>query len=172
MTLSMIFIIPDFMSRAGYYVKSSVLRIIVTLMLAVLAQAGQAESFEQRLENRLETDDVVEVYEWLQSIEDEYGDQVPYLDLRSRFAMRLEDYANAIPVLERLIEVQPGHMGARLDLVIALQLEGRSFALVDPSDSVLVHQEDGVQSGRLRSAPDLLAAGVPELLERGHTSRR
>ncbi|MAT49904.1 MAG: hypothetical protein CMK32_01800 [Porticoccaceae bacterium] len=127
MTLSMIFIIPDFMSRAGYYVKSSVLRIIVTLMLAVLAQAGQAESFEQRLENRLETDDVVEVYEWLQSIEDEYGDQVPYLDLRSRFAMRLEDYANAIPVLERLIEVQPGHMGARLDLVIALQLEGRSF---------------------------------------------
>lgn len=102
--------------------------IALPLLLATTAMTASAQtiSLEQRLLEQLEQGSRVEAYAWLRSIANEQAENPAYYDWLSRFAMEQGDYANAIPALEKLIAMDRRHMGARLDLVIALQLEGRS----------------------------------------------
>ncbi len=97
---------------------------LLTALLATLAVAGQP--FEDALVEKLDAEGKQGTYQWLKASGELYRDDPRYYDWLSRFAMDQGDYRTAIPALERLIELMPNHMGARLDLVIALQLEGRS----------------------------------------------
>ncbi|MGD9662881.1 MAG: tetratricopeptide repeat protein, partial [Porticoccaceae bacterium] len=96
------------------------------ILVAILSAPGNCSDFEALLLKQIKSGGNAQGYQWLQSREDVYANNADYYDWLSRLAMDQGDYRNAIPYLETLIELQPRHMGARLDLVIALQLEGRS----------------------------------------------
>ncbi len=89
--------------------------------------ANADDTFVDTLLLHLEEEGQDSAYRWLQSIEAEHRETPLYYDWLSRFAMDKGDYQRAIPALEQLIALEPRHMGARLDLVLALQLEGRSI---------------------------------------------
>lgn len=109
----------------------SVIRFALACWLALGASsqlfASADEAFVETLLLRLEEEGQNGAYQWLQSVQAEHRDTPLYYDWLSRFAMDKGDYQRAIPALERLILLEPRHMGARLDLVLALQLEGRSI---------------------------------------------
>lgn len=96
------------------------------ILVAMLSAPGHCSDFETLLLEQLEAGGNAQGYQWLQTQEGNYPGDPRYYDWLSRLAMEQGDYRNAIGYLETLIELQPEHMGARLDLVIALQLEGRS----------------------------------------------
>lgn len=102
------------------------LKASLLLLSAAAAWSFHADPLEQQLLQRLEEHGKAETYEWLHSVAKTYETNPAYYDWLSRFAMEQGDYRRAIPALERLIALEGRHMGARLDLVIALQLEGRS----------------------------------------------
>jgi len=96
------------------------------ILVAILSAPGHCSDFETLLLEQLKSGGNAQAYQWLQSVGQAYSNDPSYYDWLSRLAMEQGDYRNAIPPLEALIELQPQHLGARLDLVIALQLEGRS----------------------------------------------
>lgn len=98
------------------------------ILTVVCSSAGlhAADDFTPELLERLERDGVAPSFQWLQDREARYRSDPVYYDWISRFAMSSGDYRRAIPALKRLIELEPRHLGGRLDLVLALQLEGRS----------------------------------------------
>lgn len=85
-----------------------------------------ADDLTPELLERLERDGAAPSYQWLKSQDARYRSDPVYYDWISRFAMSSGDYRSAIPALEQLIVLEPHHLGGRLDLVLALQLEGRS----------------------------------------------
>lgn len=98
----------------------------VLLLLGCCPTLWASADFTPELLERLERDGVDSAAEWLRSQKDRYHNDAIYYDWLSRFAMNAGDYRRAVPTLERLIELEPHHLGGRLDLVLALQLEGRS----------------------------------------------
>ncbi|MEA3299537.1 MAG: tetratricopeptide repeat protein [Pseudomonadota bacterium] len=117
--------------------RALTVRLLSSLALAALLAGGPAladgdsDRLEHALLARLEQDGQAGAYAWLRSIEQDHPDNPVFYDWLSRFAMEQGDYRDAIPALERLIALLPNHMGARLDLVIALQLEGRGHEARD-----------------------------------------
>lgn len=104
----------------------------LTWMLLIVATtsaapAATADDFIPELLDRLEQQGRSDAFQWLRSQHAQYPSNPLYHDWVSRFAMESGDYRRAIPSLERLIALQPNHLGARLDLILALQLEGRSY---------------------------------------------
>lgn len=96
------------------------------LGLAHGAVAGNTRFDEQLLLERLEADGAAATYQWLRNTTPTEATAGAYLDWLARFAMARGDYSFAANTLEQLIERDPLHLGARLDLVLALHLEGRS----------------------------------------------
>lgn len=105
-------------------------RLLRQLALLILfgwcAAAQCADDFTPELLERLERDGADSASEWLRGQQHRYRGDAVYYDWLSRFAMNAGDYRRAIPALERLIALEPRHLGGQLDLVLALQLEGRS----------------------------------------------
>ena len=98
-------------------------------------QPDSTPDLETALLLNIQATDKADAYDWLKTQKSRYPNDPLYYDLHSRLAMELGDYAGAVTALKRLVALQPGHMGGRLDLVLALQLEGRSYeareALID-----------------------------------------
>lgn len=117
--------------------RRPVLRVLRGLALVAMLGCGHAlgstntADLEQILLRHLEEGGPSGAYAWLRTIEPDHPDNPVFYDWLSRFAMEQGDYRHAIPALERLITLVPNHMGARLDLVIALQLEGRGHEARD-----------------------------------------
>lgn len=95
------------------------------LLLALVIPARADDLARQFLE-QLEQHSPQQSYDWLRAQESRYRHDPLYYDLLSRLAMDQGDYRGAIPHLQRLIQLEPRHFGGRLDLILALQLEGRS----------------------------------------------
>jgi len=102
------------------------LLLCLALVQVVPASATESESLEMAIGQRLADSGRRETYEWLKSVAGQHDDNPTYHDWLGRLAIELGEYREAIPPLRALIELEPRHMGGRLDLVIALQLEGRS----------------------------------------------
>ncbi|KJS09222.1 MAG: hypothetical protein VR73_03045 [Gammaproteobacteria bacterium BRH_c0] len=111
-------------------IVSSPFTLLALCLVLAHVSPGVAEehrSFDTQLQQQLANGTRREAYDWLKSIEkDQHQNQPSYYDWLAQLAMELGEYREAIPVLQTLIAMEPRHAGARLDLVIALQLEGRS----------------------------------------------
>lgn len=94
-------------------------------LLAAAATATSLDFNEQLLLERVEEDGPTATYRWLKRSQRQYSNQSTYYDWLSRFAMARGDYHRASAALETLIELEPLHLGARLDLVLALHMQGR-----------------------------------------------
>ena len=92
-------------------------RPLVILLSLVIAPPSHA--FSEKLAEYLKNRQTKEAYQWLIKHQDEQANNPQFNDWLAQLAMQLGQYPQAINALERLILLQPNHLGAQLDLVIA-----------------------------------------------------
>ncbi len=97
---------------------------LAALLLAALSSSS-VMAYETVLIQHLELGQKSEAYGWLQKNLSRYREDPRFNDLLAQLALALNDYDGAITALERLVKLQPSHLGARLDLVIAYRQQGQ-----------------------------------------------
>lgn len=96
----------------------------IGLILACLILSPASHAYTQQLAYYLSTYQTQKAYQLLLAQQQDQANNPEFNDWLSQLALQLNDYPQAINALERLILLQPEHLGARLDLAIAYYKTG------------------------------------------------
>ncbi len=84
-----------------------------------LLVSTQAQAYQARFMMLLKQGQQHQAYQWLLENQTHYAHDPRYNEWLASLALQFENYPLAINALERLILLEPNHLGARLDLAIA-----------------------------------------------------
>lgn len=105
-----------------FFDLTKVLSLSVFLLGSILPQSAHA--YSNKLIQLLEANNYQAAYQWLADNEAAYAYDSAFNEWLAQLAMMQFQYAHAINALERLALLQPDHLGAQLDLVIAYSKAG------------------------------------------------